>query len=163
MCHCENCTSWPLSTFWRSKSENVNISETVRASAKMHRTPFKDLDICKQIRNVYLMTLIYFFRVKIEIFIFYIKQTVRASANMRTDFSIWCFSNILVFLMQIITKLILQICLHLYGIRRRVALVISRRLPHRLANIMLIIIIILFIFCTISRRFQEIHNLKLLT
>ena len=66
-CHCENCTSWPWSTFWRSKLLNVNISEKVRASAKMHGTTFKDLDICRwmiPLRQLHAVILSYYFKVQ---------------------------------------------------------------------------------------------------
>ena len=45
----------------------VNISETVRASAKLHRTTFKDLDIYQRmipLRKFYLIPFTYFFKVK---------------------------------------------------------------------------------------------------
>ena len=46
---------------------NVNISERVRASVKMRRTSFIDLDICQRIiqfLKLHIITLTYFFKVK---------------------------------------------------------------------------------------------------
>ena len=42
--------------------ENANISDMVRADAKLHGTTFKELDICQ--RKLHLMSLTYFFKVK---------------------------------------------------------------------------------------------------
>ena len=47
-CHRENCTPWPLFTYWRSHILNVNISEVIRDGAKMRRTICIDLDIWEQ-------------------------------------------------------------------------------------------------------------------
>ena len=47
---------------------NVDISEIVRASAKIHRTTFVDLDICQRMlqwRKLHLIILTYFFKIKI--------------------------------------------------------------------------------------------------
>ena len=46
--HYKNYTPWPRPTFWRSKCWNVNILKTARASAKMDRSTFIDIDICQQ-------------------------------------------------------------------------------------------------------------------
>ena len=61
-----------------------------------------------------------------KFYYFNIWETVRASANMSCEMilSAWRFSNILVSKVQMSTKLFLQICFHLYGTRRRVALVL---------------------------------------
>ena len=49
--HCENCTPWPWPNFLRYKIWNINISETVRARAKMHRTTFVDLIFAIELPN----------------------------------------------------------------------------------------------------------------
>ena len=67
MKHCKNCIPWPRPTFWRSKIWNVNISEMVRASAKMYRMTFLDFDIfyrMASLRELYNVTLIFFLKFK---------------------------------------------------------------------------------------------------
>ena len=69
--------------------QRINISETVRASAKIHGMAFKDLDICQRmipLQKLHLMTLTYFFKsIKWN---FNISDTVRASTS-ETMFSTW--------------------------------------------------------------------------
>ena len=45
--HCENYTSWPWPTFWRSSIWNINISEIMRAWKKILIT-FIDFYICRR-------------------------------------------------------------------------------------------------------------------
>ena len=40
--HCENYTQWPWPTFWGLKMCNVDISEMIWTSAKMHGSTFVD-------------------------------------------------------------------------------------------------------------------------
>ena len=72
--------------FWRSTILNVNISDMVKASAKMHKMTFIDFNFCQwlmPLRKLHLMTLTYFFKVKIRK---YISWKQRASADMWNDF-----------------------------------------------------------------------------
>ena len=72
MVYLQKLYSVTLAYFLKVKNLNFNISQTVRASAKMHGTTFKDLDICERMmpfRKLHILTLIYFFKEKIEILI----------------------------------------------------------------------------------------------
>ena len=60
--HCENCTLWSWTTFWRSQIWKVTISEMVRNSAKMHVKTFVDFVICHRMETLQKLILTYFWR-----------------------------------------------------------------------------------------------------
>ena len=73
------------------------------------------------LRNLYPMTLTYFFKIK-NLICHYLANWY--GAKIRSDFKYQVFKQHILFSkMQMITKLFLQICFHLYGTRRRVALI----------------------------------------
>ena len=125
--HCKNCTVWPWPTFWMWKLWNVNISETVRASAKKSEyddfyrfwyLPTNDTIAYAVLRDIDLL----FQGKKLEMLIC---LTVRASATMWIDQVPGILLAFLFSKMQMIGKLFLQICLHLNVTLRRVALLIT--------------------------------------
>ena len=91
----------------------------------MYEATFKDLDICQRmipLRKLHLNDLYLLFQSK-QNWNFNISETVRASATCEMTLSTSRCSKILVFYSKMNAKLFLQICLHLYGACRRVALV----------------------------------------
>ena len=109
---------WPWPTFSRSNMWNVNISETVRASATTRKVAFIDVDICHWMaafctplhRHIISMS---------TIWNVYIWEMVK-KCNITS--STWYYFN-LIFFSIMIAKLSLSMFFHLFDTRRRVALV----------------------------------------
>ena len=75
------------------------------------------------LRKLHLMISTYFFNVEYFKVLYLGNRELAQTCEM--TLSNWRLYSILVFKVQMITKLFMQICLHLYGTRRRVALVLS--------------------------------------
>ena len=93
----------------------------------MHGTTFVDFDICQQMTPLpmlYPMTLTYFLSSTIW-YVEYISETQMVQ-KWEMILNIRYFNDVFVTQMKMITKRFLQICFHLYGTRRRVALALLR-------------------------------------